>query len=401
MSKDSHGIFQRMRMMLKAAEAASDNIQALFLTDGHQAENAEHLNQVREWLANHFGPKIDVQIRKIQFRPGITSSLPFRLGDYFGLPPLKTLTQPSLVLLSEHVSALKPDLIVAHRLEMFRAIRMATPSTRIPIDFDLDDIEHLAFARSVLSPPHYRSKPIRLAHVLPVLIEELKALRQCRHVYVCSDVDNAKLRRWAPNSGVITIPNGVAKPTNVDKVLSGASSLEVLFVGVLEYPPNAIGMDWFLNNVWPLVISELPAARLNIVGKGGNLLIIPDSVKSSIVVHGFVDSLAAMYQTAKVAICPLLSGGGTRIKIIEAASYRTPMVSTHVGAEGLAFENGKSINLADTPEEFAAAIIKTLANQSHSRALGEAAYSVFENLYERDRIVRKITQSMTQAVHDA
>ena len=396
LSRDTHGVFQRMRMMLQSAEAASNNIQALFLAATEKAEDPENLEQVNEWLKKQLGSKIDVQILKVQFRPSRTNYLPFRMGAYFGHSPLRTLTKESIDSLSKHVSSLNPNLIVAHRIETFRAIRLASPDSEIPIIFDLDDIEHLAFARSVLSPPHYRSKLIRLAHVPPLLVEELKALRKCQQIYVCSDIDNAKLKHWGFNSSVVTIPNGVTKPIISNKVLSRASSPEVLFVGMLEYPPNAIGIDWFLKNVWPLVSSKSPAARLKIIGKGGGQLSIPHSVRSSVIVHGFVDSLAEMYARSHVAICPLLSGGGTRIKIIEAASHRTPMVSTHVGAEGLAFEDGRSIKLADSPVDFANAVVDIITNPNLSREMGNSAYSVFESLYDRETIMTKIIRTMKE-----
>jgi len=398
LSKDSHGVFQRMRMMVLSAMAASAHVQALFLTKGESEQDLAKTERAREWVEKQLGFGIEVQIRRVAFQPTVTNRLPFGLGDYFGPSPLRTLTRESIDSLSEMITAFTPDLIVAHRLEMFRAVRMATTNARIPIVFDLDDIEHLAFARSVRSPPHYPTKPIQLAHVLPLLLEELRALRQCQGLYVCSDVDKAKLNRWAPNARVTTIPNGAATPLQTDKAMRNRTSCEVLFVGLLEYSPNAVGMEWFLRNVWPLVISEAPTARLNIVGRGGSALNIPDDLKQSVDIHGFVDFLEAMYQKAGVAICPLLSGGGTRIKIIEAASHKIPTVSTRVGAEGLEFENGKSIILADEPEQFAKAVVKLLGDQSLSQKLGEAAFSVFENLYDREKIMQQITQSMRHAV---
>jgi glycosyltransferase involved in cell wall biosynthesis len=74
------------------------------------------------------------------------------------------------------------------------------------------------------------------------------------------------------------------------------------------------------------------------------------------------------------------------------------VVSTHVGAEGLDFESGKSILLENSPEGFAQAIIKVLEDQELAQTLGEAAFSIFENLYDREKIVKHLTQSMRQAV---
>jgi glycosyltransferase involved in cell wall biosynthesis len=140
----------------------------------------------------------------------------------------------------------------------------------------------------------------------------------------------------------------------------------------------------------------MPMAHLQIVGRGGEDLSIPNAYAGSVTVHGFVESLSARYQAARVAICPIHSGGGTRIKIIEAAAYRVPTIATSLGAEGLVFEDGKSIVLRDTAEGFATAIIELLADQGSADRMAREAYSVFKSDYERNAVIDKVVKLVLQ-----
>jgi glycosyltransferase involved in cell wall biosynthesis len=397
-ASDSHGVFQRMKMMIKACSLGSSCVQVLFLTPYQNAAEQANIDQVRAWVTKSVGAEVGTSVMTVQIRRSIATRLPRGIGNYFGTSPLRTLSQESREALEKLIKAFKPEIIFAHRLESFRAVRMACASWPVPIIFDLDDIEHLAYARSVLAPPHYRSKRLRLAHVPGLWLEERRALKQCSHVLVCSDLDKGKLQRMNRHAQARAIPNACDMPSPLSDETIDKTRLNVLFVGMLQYAPNSNGMEWFLLKVWPSVLERVPTARLHIVGKGGEDLPIPEEVTHSVCVHGFVDSLSAMYRVARVAICPLHSGGGTRIKIIEAAAYQVPTVATSIGAEGLAFENGKSIALRDSPRAFADAVIELLTNQNAAERMAQEAFSAFMLNYEKKSVVEKVAKLIAQTV---
>jgi glycosyltransferase involved in cell wall biosynthesis len=109
---------------------------------------------------------------------------------------------------------------------------------------------------------------------------------------------------------------------------------------------------------------------------------------------GYVRDLDGLYANTRVVCCPMLNGGGTRVKLIEAAAYARPMVSTHIGAEGLDFEDGKEILLRDDDESFAEACTILLQDATVRRTMGLAARMRMQELYDADRTADKIRALM-------
>lgn len=127
-----------------------------------------------------------------------------------------------------------------------------------------------------------------------------------------------------------------------------------IFVGGLAFP-NQSGIDWFIYNVWPLVLKLSPEARLRIVGSICRHLVNVN--QNNIDIAGEVDDVSEEYISSAVAIVPLKYGSGLKIKLVEALRHGLPVVSTSVGAEGIFTESCSICRIADTPEEFAKAIV--------------------------------------------
>jgi polysaccharide biosynthesis protein PslH len=141
-------------------------------------------------------------------------------------------------------------------------------------------------------------------------------------------------------------------------------SLDVLHIGTMFWMPNIEGVLWFAREVWPKVIAQIPQATFTIAGKKPPAEIHGLSKngagKSSIQVIGYIPDLQPYLTKAGVFIVPLLSGSGMRVKIIDAWCWGLPIVSTSIGAEGIHFDPGKNILIADDPEDFANAVVKIL-----------------------------------------
>jgi glycosyltransferase involved in cell wall biosynthesis len=107
-----------------------------------------------------------------------------------------------------------------------------------------------------------------------------------------------------------------------------------------------------------------------------------------------VEDLSALYRRTRVVCCPIRVAGGTRLKILEAAAYGKPIVSTTVGAEGIEFRDGQEIFLRDEPASFAAACAKLMADTSLGEQMGAAARRVVGRLYERDVVIEQIRKTV-------
>jgi glycosyltransferase involved in cell wall biosynthesis len=169
---------------------------------------------------------------------------------------------------------------------------------------------------------------------------------------------------------------------------------EIVFSGNLEYHPNISAVSHFHQRIWPLIRKEWPDVKWRLVGKNHEAMRRRLSGDSRIHVTGPVENAIDALAPCQVAIAPILSGSGTRIKIIEAWAAGLPVVSTSLGAEGLPGRHGEHLLLADTPGKFALAVSSLLRSEELRERLGRNGRA----LYEREltwesawRALRRVT----------
>lgn len=147
---------------------------------------------------------------------------------------------------------------------------------------------------------------------------------------------------------------------------------ELFHIGSMDWLPNIEGIEWFLDEVWPIVLQEFPEVTFTIAGRK-----IPAEIShrndANVIVAGEVESANAFMLSKDIMIVPILAGSGIRVKIIEGMALGKVIITTSIGAEGLDVENGKNILIANTPEEFVAAVEKCVKTPDLCAILGENA----------------------------
>ena len=143
-------------------------------------------------------------------------------------------------------------------------------------------------------------------------------------------------------------------------------------MGALDWAPNVEGLRWLVDQVWPRVLAVRPDAALTLVGRRPTAAVL-ELAAAGVRVAADVPSVAPYYERAAVAVCPLLTGGGSRLKIVEAGAYARATVSTTLGAEGLEGLVGRGVVLADTAEDFAGELVRLLADPAEAAGLGRRA----------------------------
>jgi glycosyltransferase involved in cell wall biosynthesis len=180
------------------------------------------------------------------------------------------------------------------------------------------------------------------------------------------------------------VPNAVdVEHFRPDPVLPRPDGRTVVFFGTLAYFPNQDGMLWFLREIWPLLERSHPQARLKVIGPNPTADVLARR-GPRLEVTGLVDDLRPHLAEAAVAIVPLRVGGGTRLKILEAMAMGKAVVSTTLGAEGIAHRPGENILLADSPADFAAAVGRVLDDPSLAARLGAAGRDLVASTYSWD-----------------
>ena len=206
-----------------------------------------------------------------------------------------------------------------------------------------------------------------------MLSYERAAVCKFHHVIAVSENDRALMMRWVDGDCVTVVPTGVDltqyRPAQPNPK---ASNPLITFVGAMDWDPNVDGVEYFCQEVWPLILGKVPHARFRIVGRNPDRRVQKWS-SDSIEITGRVPSVVEHLHESAVVIVPLRIGGGTRLKIYEAMATAKAVVSTSIGAEGLDVHHGQDIILADDPASFAQAVIKLLQDPDLRRRYENAA----------------------------
>ncbi|MGN0034076.1 MAG: glycosyltransferase family 4 protein [Candidatus Limimorpha sp.] len=160
-------------------------------------------------------------------------------------------------------------------------------------------------------------------------------------------------------------------------------------IGSMNWMPNEEGIKWFLNNVWDRVIERIPDAQLFLAGRNMPKWLLRCK-KKGVKVVGEVPDAQDFVKDHDIAIVPLLSGSGMRIKIIESMALGKTVITTLVGAEGIQYSEFENIIIADNVAKMVANIYRLYNNPDEAEAIGIKARRLIENIYDKKKIINRL-----------
>ena len=257
-----------------------------------------------------------------------------------------------------------------HLCSIIPLIRSLAPNAKVVLDWHNIESELMArYARnahSKLKALYARETARRLVHL------EDKMLRDCSGHVVCSARERQELLHRNTQAHVAVIENGV-DTRHFQPAPSTTVRMRVIFVGQMAYHANADAAVWFVNTIWPSVRERFPDLSLAIVGSDPTPAVRALAQRPGIEVTGTVPDVLPFYQDAFASVVPLQTGGGTRLKILEAMAAGAPVVSTALGAEGLQVNDGVHFLRADERAQSWIGAFEKLSDETMSSALiGEA-----------------------------
>jgi GT2 family glycosyltransferase/glycosyltransferase involved in cell wall biosynthesis len=209
---------------------------------------------------------------------------------------------------------------------------------------------------------------------LRALRYELKILTKFDRIQVCSPANGDYLLSFLPGlAGKLDDNRAGVATARYEFQPAGREPQTMLFLGSFRHLPNLEALDWFTRKVLPGVLQRSPHARLIIVGADPPPKHSLPDFGDAIELRGFVDDVREPLASYAVFVCPILSGSGMRVKLLEAFAAGIPVVSTKLGAEGLTETDGDICALADSPDEFAQKIVELFVDPQKASELATRA----------------------------
>lgn len=267
-----------------------------------------------------------------------------------------------------------------HLYAYVNRIRELAPRARLICDWH--NIESELMARFADNGPSAarRLYARRTAGLLRKLENRLLGLANAHTV--CSGRERDALLKRAPNARIEVVGNGVDVDYFDWRNHDPVEREDLVFVGSMDYHANIDAATYFADEIWPLVRARRPDLRFIIVGSRPTAEVLALGSRPGITVTGTVEDVRPYYRGALAVMAPVRVASGTRLKVLEAMAAGAPVISTTLGAEGLAVTHGRDILLADTPAAIADAVVTLQAESSEWRTIAANAHRLVKSRYD-------------------
>jgi glycosyltransferase involved in cell wall biosynthesis len=251
------------------------------------------------------------------------------------------------------------------------------------------NIEHIIWQRLA----EQESNTFKKAY-LNLLSKRLKAyeiteLKKVDGIVPISEEDKHGLIQLGVHVPMEVIPMGLSVAAIAREPLS-TGSLQLYHVGSMDWQPNVEAVEYFIRDIWPAIPSNHPDVACHFAGRNMTANLISQH-KPPLHVHGEVASVADFAADKQIMLVPLLSGGGMRIKIVEAMAMGKVVLSTTIGAEGIPYIDGEHLLIANTPNEFVQQLSWLKANPLELQRIGDNARKLAEERFETKNITSRLT----------
>lgn len=290
-------------------------------------------------------------------------------------------------LLSRIVEKEKPDIIQLEGIYLAVYFEILRKKSSAPIVLRSHNVEYEIWKRT-----SENEKNILKKIYLRQLSRKIEAFEKTKmHLFdgiiAITDRDREFYQKNSYKGVLRTVPAGVDLESL--PVSANENGISLCFLGSMEWIPNVQGIDWYLENIWPVIHQKFPSLTLHIAGKNMSPEMKSRKIKG-VQFHGMVTDAYAFLNAHSIMIVPLLSGGGMRLKIVEAMALGRCVLSTQIGAEGIDAQNCEEIILADTPEEFISRTEELITGKLNAQTIGYQAQRLVQEKYSWEKLVRGI-----------
>jgi len=328
-------------------------------------------------IAKVYSSEIDTSITAFGLFKGLFSETPYNVARFK--------SEAFHDLLEKIIEEEKPDIIHIEGIYLSIYADTIKKKSTAPLFLRSHNVEYEIWERTAQN----EKNPLKkwYLNILSKKIKkfELKNMHSFNAIMAITDRDADFYRKNNYQGKLKTISAGVDlelfqyKETYFEKK-------DIFFLGSMEWMPNMQGIEWYLENIWPVLHKKFPSLELHIAGKN-----MSDEMKSrkvqGVIFHGMIpDALSFMNEHA-IMVVPLLSGGGMRLKIVEAMALGRCILSTSIGAEGIEGKNNYDLLIANSPDEFVNITESLITNKISADSIGKNARVLAQEKYSWEKLV--------------
>ena len=286
-----------------------------------------------------------------------------------------------------------PDVVIIQFPQMAQYVETIT---NVPCVMDVQDAFSVSSFRTFISQRSFIKRAERFLTWLFWIRYERKYYPRFRMILTLTEQDLNGLKIFSPNltGASVGVPVNLITPqTDIARVPH-----QISFIGSFGHPPNVQAVRYFVESVLPLIHQKISDVKFVVAGKNP-----PPEIAQLASEHvdfvGFVPNLAEFFASSAVVVIPLLSGGGIKIKTLDALAAGAPIVSTSIGAEGIGAINEQHLLVRDSAASFADAVIQLLNNPTSAARLGEVGQSLIQQRYAPTAWGKNVNTLLSTAIN--
>ncbi|MEX0604298.1 MAG: glycosyltransferase family 4 protein [Marinobacter sp.] len=230
-----------------------------------------------------------------------------------------------------------------------------------------------------------------------LLKSEIQHCRKSHLNVTCSDDDAEAMKATIGGGEFLSVPNGVDISYFFPNRSFMVSEKSLVIVGGLSWYPNREAVEYFIREIWPLIKARIPGMSVDIIGRGPTQEMLKLAESDELFrVHGFVDDVRDYLWRARFYLCPIRTGGGTKLKILDALASGCCIIADSFACKGIDVQNGVHVMYAQTPESYVGAILKLLDHPEEEARLREAGPELIRDRYSYSGIGERYAESLDQ-----